>query len=144
ETLYATGVRVSELVALDVGDVDLDSGTITVARGTSRERVLEVRDRSLDAIEEYIDTGRPRMTAHETPVLFLNLRGGRLTRQGVWLILKAWADRAGIRDGITPHTLRHSFAVHELKRGRTVPELQENLGHVSPATTQVYWQMAQE
>ncbi|HWV24884.1 MAG TPA: tyrosine-type recombinase/integrase [Thermomicrobiales bacterium] len=143
ETLYATGVRVSELVALNVDDIDLDAGTITCARNTGRMRTLVVPDRALDAIEDYLVDGRPQMTGHETPVLFLNLRGGRLTRQGVWLILKSWATRAGIGE-MTPHTLRHSFAVHELKRGRSLRELQEMLGHVSPATTQVYWQMAQE
>lgn len=143
ETLYATGVRVSELVALDTEDIDLDAGTITCARNTNRMRTLTVPDRALDAIEDYLVDGRPQLAGHETPVLFLNLRGGRLTRQGVWLILKSWATKVGI-DDMTPHTLRHSFAVHELKRGRTLRELQEMLGHVSPATTQVYWQMAQE
>lgn len=122
ELLYATGMRVSELTSLDVEDVDIGAGTVTCAGKSGTPRVLDISDRAIDAVEAYLEDGRPRMSGSQTSTLFLNQRGGRLTRQGFWLILKSYAERAGVGE-MTPHTLRHSFAVHEIRRGRNLREV---------------------
>ncbi len=141
ETLYATGMRVSELVALDCDDVDLPTGHIRCAGRTARERRVPLRGSAVDAITHYLSQARPVLVLREEQALFLNHRGNRLTRQGFWLILKSYANRAGIAD-ITPHTLRHTFATHALGRGADLREVQQLLGHVSISTTQVYRRMA--
>jgi len=143
ETLYATGMRVSELVALDVEDVDLESTQIRCAGRAGRERNVPVTVRAREAIERYLRDSRPKITPVDAPALFLNHRGSRLTRQGFWLILKSYALQAGIAD-ITPHTLRHTFATHALGRGTDLREVQRMLGHVSISTTQVYRRVASE
>lgn len=142
EVLYSTGMRVSELMALDVDDVSLRTGTVLVGSSSDQPRRIPLSYRAEDALAEYLHEGRDALANGKTDSLFVNHRGGRLTRQGFWLILKAYASRAGIAS-ITPHTLRHSFAVHALRRGLDLRDLQRQLGHVSPSTTQVYWQMAQ-
>jgi integrase/recombinase XerD len=144
EVLYASGMRVSELVALNVNDLIgslADDGQVAVrARGKgSKERNIPVDDdRARLALRDYMQQGRPRLASdtNET-ALFLNHRGQRLTRQGFWLILKAYARGAGIED-ITPHTLRHSFAAHKLKGGANLRDVQQLLGHASISTTQIY------
>jgi len=141
ETLYATGMRVSELVALDCDDVDLPAGHIRCAGRTARERRVPIRSNAVDAIGHYLSNARPVLVLREEQALFLNHRGNRLTRQGFWLILKSYANRAGIAD-ITPHTLRHTFATHALGRGADLREVQQLLGHVSISTTQVYRRIA--
>jgi integrase/recombinase XerD len=141
ETLYATGMRVSELVALDCGDVDLDGRCVCCAGRTSRERIVPIRESAAAAMRRYIGEARPMLGSREEPALFLNHRGSRLTRQGFWLILKAYAQRAEIGD-ITPHTLRHTFATHAIGRGADLREVQHLLGHVSISTTQVYRRLA--
>ncbi len=137
ETLYSTGMRVSELMWLDCEDVDLGMATVRCARRSTRERLLPLRDSAVRAIDRYLAESRPKLSLREEVALFLNHRGNRLTRQGFWLILKSYAEQAGISD-ITPHTLRHTFATHALRQGADLREVQRLLGHVSISTTQVY------
>lgn len=141
ETLYSTGMRVSELVALDCEDVDLMSMAMRCAGRTARERRVPLRESAVAAIDHYLSHARPVLVLKDEPALFLNHRGNRLTRQGFWLILKSYANRAEIAD-ITPHTLRHTFATHALRRGADLREVQQLLGHVSISTTQVYRRLA--
>ena len=144
EVLYASGMRVSELVALNLEDVvgDLtNSGQAAVrARGKgNKDRLIPLDGGTArEALRAYLQGGRPRLANdRDEPALFLNHRGQRLTRQGFWLILKAYARSAGIED-ITPHTLRHSFAAHKLKGGANLRDVQQLLGHASISTTQIY------
>jgi len=141
ETLYATGMRVSELVALDLDDLDLPARMIRCAGRTSRERRVPLRESAIRWLDRYLDDARPTIANGENAALFLNHRGSRLTRQGFWLILKSYAQQADIGD-ITPHTLRHTFATHALRHGAELREVQQLLGHVSISTTQVYRQLA--
>lgn len=143
ETLYATGMRVTELVSLDVSDVDLSAGKVRCAGKAGRERVVPVRESAVRSLQDYLADGRPAIVLGDDTALFLNHRGNRLTRQGFWLILKSYAQQANIRD-ITPHTLRHSFATHALKHGANLRDVQQMLGHVSISTTQVYRQLVGE
>ncbi|MCY4112834.1 MAG: tyrosine recombinase [Chloroflexi bacterium] len=143
EALYATGMRVSELAALDLADVDQAEETITLARNGAGERRVPLRGRALAAVEDYLAAGRARLKpSADEPALFLNHRGARLTRQGFWLIVKTYARRAGIKAHITPHTLRHSFAEHRLRADGNVRQVQRMLGHASLATTQIYAELA--
>ncbi|MCC6314984.1 MAG: tyrosine recombinase [Thermomicrobiales bacterium] len=141
ETLYATGMRVSELVALDCDDVDLDGNCVRCAGRTSRERLVPVRESAIRSVRAYLCDARPQLGPSDERALFLNHRGSRLTRQGFWLILKSYAQQADIGD-ITPHTLRHTFATHAIGRGADLREVQHLLGHVSISTTQVYRRLA--
>ena len=143
EALYATGMRVSELAALDLADVDQAEETITLARNGAGERRVPLPGRALAAVEDYLAAGRARLKpSADEPALFLNHRGARLTRQGFWLIVKTYARRAGIKTHITPHTLRHSFAEHRLRADGNVRQVQRMLGHASLATTQIYAELA--
>lgn len=143
EALYATGMRVSELAALDLADVDPAEETITLARNGTGERRVPIPGRALAAVEDYLAAGRARLKpSADEPALFLNHRGARLTRQGFWLIVKTYARRAGIKAHITPHTLRHSFAEHRLRADGNVRQVQRMLGHASLATTQIYAELA--
>lgn len=140
ELLYATGMRVSELVALNVLDLDLDTSTLRCIGKAGRERTLPLNTTSVTALEEYLSTGRPqlvRTNGETSQELFLNHRGRRLTRQGFWLILKSYAEELGLQN-LTPHTLRHSFAAHMLNNGAELHEVQTLLGHASLSTTQIY------
>jgi integrase/recombinase XerD len=140
--LYATGVRVSEMMSLDVEDVDLASDYVRVLGKANRERHIPFDPRTHAALEEYLSHSRPILTRHgETSALFVNHRGERLTRQGFWLILKGHARSAGLPGSITPHTLRHSFAIHLLANNANLRDVQELLGHANIATTQIYSQM---
>jgi integrase/recombinase XerD len=141
ETLYSTGMRVSELVALDCDDVNLSERHMRCAVRTARERRVPLRESAVSAIDVYLSHARPLLVLREEHALFLNHRGNRLTRQGFWLILKSYANQAEIAD-ITPHTLRHTFATHALRRGVDLREVQQLLGHVSISTTQVYRRLA--
>jgi integrase/recombinase XerD len=137
ETLYSSGMRVSELVSLNLDDVDFGTGLVRCPGKAGRKRQVPLRPQALEAIDDYIKNGRPALVSPEEPALFVNHRGSRLTRQGFWLILKSYAQEANIA-GITPHTLRHSFATHALREGAELRDLQQLLGHVSISTTQVY------
>lgn len=139
--LYSTGMRVSELVALDLKDLDVAEGNVQCQGKAGRTRVVPVSPQAMHAVTEYLERARGSLTDTESTSLFVNHRGGRLTRQGFWLILKSYAQRAGI-DDITPHTLRHSFAAHALGQGAELADIQKQLGHVSISTTQVYRQLA--
>ena len=141
ETLYATGMRVSELVALDCEDVNLLERHMRCAGRSARERSVPLRESAIAAIDHYMSHARPILVLRDESALFLNHRGNRLTRQGFWLILKSYANKAEIAD-ITPHTLRHTFATHALRGGADLREVQQLLGHVSISTTQVYRRMA--
>ncbi|HEX2025035.1 MAG TPA: site-specific tyrosine recombinase XerD [Actinomycetota bacterium] len=139
ETLYGAGLRISELVGLDVDDVDLEEGSVRAFGKGSRERVVPLGRYATAALQAYLVRARPALARPRTRgALFLNQRGGRLTRQGCTNIVKAMARRAGIGKRVTPHMLRHSFATHLLEGGADVRVVQELLGHASVATTQVY------
>lgn len=145
ELLYATGMRVSELVALNEGDVDLASASVRVLGKGDKERIIPVYDRAVQAVEAYASKGRVRLLRNpEQKALFLNQRGERLTRQGLWLIVKGYVKGAGLTVPVTPHTLRHSFATHMLRGGADLRNVQELLGHANIATTQVYTQVSNE
>lgn len=144
EVLYATGMRVSELVALNLDDVNLEAEYVR-CNGRNRQRQLPLSPSAVTALEEYLDIARPQLARnnrHVDPALFLNHRGKRLTRQGFWLILKRYADQLGIHE-LTPHTLRHSFAAHMLANGADLRSVQQLLGHASISTTQIYQQVHQ-
>jgi integrase/recombinase XerD len=139
ELLYATGMRVSELVLLDIDDVNLASGSVRCFGKGDKERIIPVYDQAIQALEKYVQTGRPRLMKNPNEkALFLNHRGKRLTRQGLWLIIKRYAEEIGISSDVTPHTLRHSFATHMLSGGAGLREVQKLLGHANISTTQVY------
>jgi integrase/recombinase XerD len=137
ETLYASGMRVSELVALDVDDVDFDTNQVACPGKAGRRRQVPLRLQAIEAIDDYLKNGRSSLADPDETALFVNHRGSRLTRQGFWLILKAYAEEAQI-ENLTPHTLRHSFATHALRDGAELRDVQQLLGHVSISTTQVY------
>ncbi|MDQ4085597.1 MAG: site-specific tyrosine recombinase XerD [Actinomycetota bacterium] len=140
EMLYGTGARISEAVGLDVDDVDLEAGAVRLLGKGSKERAVPVGSYACAAISAYLVRGRPRLSGggRGTPALFLNARGGRLSRQSAWTVLRSAAQRAGVRADVSPHTLRHSFATHLLDGGADVRVVQELLGHASVTTTQVY------
>ena len=142
ETLYATGVRVTELVNLNVEDVDLAKRTIACAAGGKRNRTASIDPRASAVLEQYLLGGRPHLLMDpDEQALFLNHRGQRLTRQGLWLIIKRYVREVGIQQTVTPHTLRHSFAAHLIHAGAGLREVQERLGHASLSTTQIYRQL---
>jgi integrase/recombinase XerD len=139
ETLYGAGVRVSELVGLDIDDVNLHDGSVRVVGKGNKEREVPLGRFAAAAISSYLTRARPSLaTSRSGAALFLNVRGGRLTRQGAARILKAAARRAGVAKRVTPHTLRHSFATHLLEGGADVRVVQELLGHATLTTTQIY------
>jgi integrase/recombinase XerD len=140
EMLYGTGARISEAVGLDRDDVDEAAGTVLLRGKGAKERVVPVGSYALDAVAAYLVRSRPSLAAagRGTPALFLNARGGRLSRQSAWTVLRSVATRAGLSTPVSPHTLRHSFATHLLDGGADVRVVQELLGHASVTTTQVY------
>lgn len=137
EILYATGIRVSELIALKLSDVNLEMGyIITVNR--NRERVIPVEIIARKALQSYLEKVRPKLVHNEEDILFTNCQGKPMTRQGFWKILKYYAAKAGIEKDITPHMIRHSFAAHLVENGADLRSVQEMLGHSDIATTQIY------
>jgi integrase/recombinase XerD len=144
ELLYATGMRVSELVSLNRVDLDLEQDLVKCHGKGGKERTIPFGSKAHEAVHHYLSNGRVALLANperDHPALFLNHHGERLTRQGFWLIIKSYARQAGI-EKITPHTLRHSFATHLLNNGADLRSVQELLGHSSIATTQVYTHVA--
>lgn len=138
EVLRATGARVSELVALNVDDVDLTAQTIRVGQA-DKQRVIPLPQRALDALTRYLERGRPELaTSTDVRALFINPRGKRLTRQGLWLILKEYVRQVGITMPVSPHALRHAFAVRLLNEGKDLAKVQRMLGHIHLTTTQAY------
>ncbi|MBI2952788.1 MAG: site-specific tyrosine recombinase XerD [Chloroflexi bacterium] len=139
ELLYATGMRVSELTSLNLDDINLSAGYVRCLGKGSKERIVPVGFQAMHAVEQYLQQGRQQLARSQAQhALFLNHRGERLTRQGFWLIIKAYAKQAGIRTDIAPHTLRHSFATHMLNSGADLRSVQELLGHANISTTQIY------
>lgn len=147
ELMYATGLRVTELVSLDLLDVQLEGEKpyVRLIGKGNRERQIPLLDQPVQELKEYIQLARPRLVGERDEMaLFVNRRGERLTRQGFWLILKGYAQDAGIEGRVTPHTLRHSFATHMLRGGMDIHKVQELLGHANISTTQVYTQVSRE
>lgn len=140
EVLYGTGARISEAVGLDVDDLDTETGAARLHGKGGKTRVVPVGSYALAAVEDYVRVARPQLVsaAGSPPALFLNARGGRLSRQSAWTVLTRTARRAGITTEVSPHTLRHSFATHLLDGGADVRVVQELLGHASVTTTQIY------
>ncbi len=143
ELLYATGIRVSELIGLDIGDVNLTVGFIRCRSG-EKERVIPMYKVAVKALKDYMDSVRPAMVEEaDEPALFVNVGGSRMSRQGFWKIVKSYQKKAGIDKEITPHTLRHSFAAHLLENGADLKDIQEMLGHADLSTTQIYAKVVQ-
>lgn len=140
ETLYATGARISEAVGLAVDDVDLQGRSVLLSGKGGKQRRVPLGSFAAAALDAYLVRVRPALAAkgRGTPALFLNARGGPLSRQSAWTVLRDAADRAGLGSGISPHTLRHSFATHLMEGGADVRVVQELLGHSSVTTTQIY------
>jgi integrase/recombinase XerD len=139
ETLYATGLRVSELVSLRVADVNVDHGFLTTVGKGRKQRIVPVGELALDRLRAYLVEVRPALDGGRNhPALFLTRLGGPMTRQGFWKLLGQYAESAGIRRKISPHKLRHSFATHLLERGADLRAVQAMLGHADVGTTQIY------
>ena len=144
ELLYATGIRVSELINLDVSDINLPAGVIR-CRSHDKERIIPLYPAAIRALSEYIEFIRPQMIASpDEKSLFVNVSGERMSRQGFWKIIKTYQAKAKIDKDITPHTLRHSFAAHLLENGADLRSIQEMLGHADISSTQVYSQLVKK
>ncbi len=145
ELLYATGMRVSELINLRLGDLHPQAGIIRCMGKGSKERLIPVGRSALSGVEEYLRSGRPRLAKPSSPdALFLNVRGGKISRVGVWKTLSLRGRRAGLRTPLTPHLLRHTFATHMLERGADLRTVQTLLGHSDLSTTEIYTHVLQE
>ena len=140
ELLYSTGSRISEAVGLDVDDIDTQARSVLLRGKGGKQRLVPVGRPAVQALDAYLVRGRPELArrGRGTPAIFLNARGGRLSRQSAWQVLQDAAERAGITSGVSPHMLRHSFATHLLEGGADVRVVQELLGHASVTTTQIY------
>ena len=144
ELLYATGIRVSELIGLNVGDINLSAGFIR-CRSKDKERIVPLYPAAVKALEDYVKDIRPRIIADENEqALFVNMNGERMSRQGFWKIIKHYQETAGIEKDITPHTLRHSFAAHLLENGADLRAIQEMLDHADISSTQIYTHVIQK
>ncbi|MBE6915053.1 MAG: site-specific tyrosine recombinase XerD [Ruminococcaceae bacterium] len=144
ELLYATGIRVSELIQLNLNHINLDLGFIRCTTGT-KERMIPLYPAAIKAVSDYCRLARKMLvTSKSEKALFVNLNGERMTRQGFWKLIKNYQESANIRKEITPHTLRHSFAAHLLENGADLRSIQEMLGHADISSTQIYSQMIQE
>lgn len=144
ETLYATGMRVSEMIALNVADVSL-AGSFVKCEGNGKFRIIPLYPAAVKALSVYLTEIRPKMAASaEETALFVNVNGERMTRQGFWKIIKHYQETAQISKDITPHTLRHSFAAHLLENGADLHSLQEMLGHSDISSTQIYTQVVKQ
>ena len=144
ELLYATGIRVSELIALDLDDVNFSLGVIR-CRNRGKERMIPLYATAIKALQEYVREIRPQIILYsDEPALFVNMNGERMSRQGFWKIIKHYQDKAQINKDITPHTLRHSFAAHLLENGADLRSIQEMLGHADISSTQIYSHMVKQ
>lgn len=144
ELLYATGIRVSELISLDITDLSLAAGIIT-CHGRDHDRAIPLYPAAIKALNEYVEFIRPQMIAKpDEKALFVNVSGDRMSRQGFWKLIKSYQVKAGIEKTITPHTLRHSFAAHLLENGADLRSIQEMLGHADISSTQIYSQLVKK
>lgn len=141
ELLYATGIRVSELISLTLSDVNTTMGYVK-CKGSNKTRVIPLGSMASRAIDIYLKDGRTHMVSGDEEALFVNYYGKKLTRQGFWKVIKRHSEEAGIHKSITPHTLRHSFAFHLVQNGADLKSVQEMLGHSDVATTQIYLEMS--
>ena len=138
ELLYATGIRVSELISLNLSDLNLAAGFIR-CESKGKERIIPLYHTAVKALQDYVKNTRPQLIADsDEEALFVNMNGERMSRQGFWKIIKYYQEKAGIEKDITPHTLRHSFAVHLLENGADLRSIQEMLGHADISSTQIY------
>ncbi len=145
ELLYASGMRVSELVSLNLDDVDVKGGYVRCFGKGYKERLIPIYEQAALIVERYVNEARPHLAHNgDETALFLNRRGERLTRQGLWQILKGYAKEAGLEAQVTPHTLRHSFATHMLNGGADLRSVQQLLGHANISTTQIYTHLTSE
>lgn len=145
ELLYATGIRVSELISLRVSDLSLDQALVKVYGKGAKERVVPIGRKAVEYVSRYLSTVRPKLARrHSREVLFLNWRGKPLSRMGLWKILNGYVKKAGIEREVNPHTLRHSFATHLLEGGADLRAVQEMLGHADISTTQIYTHVDRE
>ena len=145
DLLYATGMRVTELVSLRISDVNLGEGWLTCPGKEGDVRALPINVETRGMLEAYLETGRPHLVKDRMEkALFLNHRGQQLTRQGLWLIIKTYARQVRLSTAVTPNTLRNSFAAHKLRNGTDLGEIQQLLGHANISTTQIYTQIAPE
>ena len=143
ELLYATGIRVSELISLDVEHVNLAAGFIR-CYSKNKERIIPLYPGAVRAISDYVRNVRPQLAVEGEHALFVNMNGERMSRQGFWKIIKGYQEKAGIKTDITPHTLRHSFAAHLLANGADLRSIQEMLGHSDISSTQIYTQLVNQ
>jgi integrase/recombinase XerD len=145
EVLYSTGLRVSELVGLRLSEMDLSMGCARCVGKGNKERLVPVGRKAIEAVRRYLKDTRPRLLkGRVSPFLFLSRLGGRMSRVGLWKMLKAYGRRAGLPPGLSPHKLRHSFATHLLERGADLRSVQMMLGHADISTTQIYTHVTQE
>jgi integrase/recombinase XerD len=144
EFLYATGMRASEIIGLNIADINFSVSFVRCFGKGSKERVVPVGRAALNAIKEYLDKGRPEFPEKDKDALFLDKNGERLRRQGLWLIVKKYVKKLGTKQNTSPHTLRHSFATHLLEKGADLRSVQEMLGHSDISTTQIYTSVSRE
>lgn len=145
ELMYASGLRASETVGIEIGDLDLDAGVLRVRGKGSKERLVPVGDAAIDAVERFLVSARPELVANrQQPYLFLNARGGPLSRQGLYKIVMRHAKSAGLSGKMSPHTLRHTFATHLLAGGCDLRSVQAMLGHADVSTTQIYTHLSNQ
>ena len=143
EVLYATGIRVSELISLNIENVNL-SGCFIVCTGKGKSRIIPLYQGAVKALSDYIKNVRPSLVAEGETALFVNMNGERMSRQGFWKLIKHYQEKAGIKTEITPHTLRHSFAAHLLQNGADLRSIQEMMGHADISSTQIYTKLVNQ
>lgn len=140
EIMYASGLKVTEIIMMSLGDIDTDLGYLRCSKGANI-RIVPLGKPAINAAKSYLAVARPMMAAENETALFVNCSGCAMSRQGLWKLIKEYADKAGIRKSITPHSLRHSFAVHLLENGADLISIQEMLGHKDASSTQMYARM---
>jgi len=144
EVLYGTGIRASELTGLNLDHINLDVGFLKCMGKGGKERIVPFGESASGALSEYLKKGRPSLFKKESEALFLDRNGRRLTRQGLWFIFNGYVKRAGLKTGVSPHSLRHSFATHLLERGADLRSVQEMLGHANIKTTEIYTNVSRD
>jgi integrase/recombinase XerD len=144
ELLYATGMRASEVVALNISDINFSVSFVKCFGKGSKERIVPINRVTLEAIKEYLEKARPKFPQKDKEALFLDKNGERISRQGLWMMLKKYVKMTGVKAKTSPHTLRHSFATHLLEKGADLRSVQEMLGHADISTTQIYTSVSRE